>query len=131
MDRTPPPNIDPALLSRLAAELDGLQRQVGALSHTVAMVQRSVTPVAWQPPAGKVQPGQVQPGQVQRPPVAPAPPAPGPVPPGYPRPQQAYPGNTQWRPMPPAPPRQPWWEREGMVSRLLAVAGAAVTLIGV
>ena len=28
-------------------------------------------------------------------------------------------------------PKQPWWERDGIVSRLLAISGAAVTLIGV
>ncbi|MFI6171149.1 DUF2339 domain-containing protein [Nocardia sp. NPDC051052] len=39
---------------------------------------------------------------------------------------------------PPAPPRMgppvphtPWWQRDGVISRLLAVAGVAVTLIGV
>ncbi|MEV3959816.1 DUF2339 domain-containing protein [Nocardia sp. NPDC050193] len=31
----------------------------------------------------------------------------------------------------PATPRTPWWQREGVISRLLAVAGVAVTLIGV
>lgn len=32
----------------------------------------------------------------------------------------------------PAPePREPWWQRDGVISRLLAVAGAGVTLIGV
>lgn len=29
------------------------------------------------------------------------------------------------------PPSPPWWQREGLISRLLAVAGVAVTLIGV
>lgn len=29
------------------------------------------------------------------------------------------------------PPSPPWWQREGIISRLLAVAGVAVTLIGV
>ncbi len=36
---------------------------------------------------------------------------------------------------PPAPPRRepqvPWWQRDGVISRVLAVAGVAVTLIGV
>ncbi|WP_238846991.1 DUF2339 domain-containing protein [Nocardia arthritidis] len=37
------------------------------------------------------------------------------------------------RPMPPVrrEPRTPWWQRDGVISRLLAVAGVAVTLIGV
>ena len=32
-------------------------------------------------------------------------------------------------PLPPPPP--PWWQRDGVVSRVLAIAGVAVTLIGV
>ncbi|MEU0544128.1 DUF2339 domain-containing protein [Nocardia sp. NPDC005978] len=35
------------------------------------------------------------------------------------------------RRVPPRPVRTPWWQREGVVSRLLAVAGVGVTLIGV
>lgn len=31
----------------------------------------------------------------------------------------------------PRPPKTPWWQREGVISRVLAVAGVAVTLIGV
>lgn len=50
----------------------------------------------------------------------------GPVPPMLP------PGM---RPPPPRPgppvPHTPWWQRDGVISRLLAVAGVAVTLIGV
>lgn len=42
--------------------------------------------------------------------------------PSLPRQQQ------QWRPV---PARTPWWQREGVISRVLAVAGVAVTLIGV
>ncbi len=34
-------------------------------------------------------------------------------------------------PRPPAPPKEPWWQRDGVISRLLAVAGAGVTLVGV
>ncbi|MCE5287817.1 MAG: DUF2339 domain-containing protein [Nocardiaceae bacterium] len=117
-----PPHVDPALLARLAAELDGLQRQVGALSHTVALLQRSAQPVAWPAQPAQPMPPQMpaQPGQ----PIQPLPPVVRPTVPQY-APQQ------QWRPTPPRPPRQPWWEREGMVSRVLAVAGAGVTLIGV
>ncbi|WP_228827498.1 DUF2339 domain-containing protein [Nocardia beijingensis] len=56
----------------------------------------------------------------------------------------AWPPNT-WGPMPgavpprpPVPPRPaspvphtPWWQRDGVISRILALAGVAVTLIGV
>ncbi|MEV0356314.1 DUF2339 domain-containing protein [Nocardia sp. NPDC050697] len=61
-----------------------------------------------------------------------------PPPPG---PRQPVPPNAWPRPgvppygqlPPPRPPRTtpPWWQREGVVSRLLAVAGVAVTLTGV
>ncbi|MFI5716695.1 DUF2339 domain-containing protein [Nocardia sp. NPDC051750] len=45
-----------------------------------------------------------------------------------------YPGSVPPRPpgvRGPVPPRTPWWQREGVISRVLAVAGVAVTLIGV
>ncbi|MGW0182202.1 DUF2339 domain-containing protein [Nocardia sp. NPDC003345] len=42
------------------------------------------------------------------------------TPPGPPRP-----------PAPAGPPATPWWQREGVISRILAVAGVGVTLIGV
>ncbi|WP_051164509.1 DUF2339 domain-containing protein [Nocardia testacea] len=77
-------------------------------------------------------------------PVAAAPQRPWPVPPppphgGY---AGAYPSYRDRPPTPPpippghipagpAAPRTPWWQREGVISRLLAVAGVAVTLIGV
>ncbi|QII09154.1 DUF2339 domain-containing protein [Rhodococcoides fascians A25f] len=48
--------------------------------------------------------------------------APGPV---------AAPRGPVVAPRPPAPPREPWWQRDGVISRLLAVAGAGVTLVGV
>ncbi len=44
-------------------------------------------------------------------------------------------GTVPPRMRPPAPPRRepqvPWWQRDGVISRVLAVAGVAVTLIGV
>ncbi|MFI1461702.1 DUF2339 domain-containing protein [Nocardia carnea] len=55
-------------------------------------------------------------GQV--PPTGAAQPPRGPLPP-----RQGGPGSR--------PPSPPWWQREGIISRLLAVAGVAVTLIGV
>ncbi|WP_196249104.1 DUF2339 domain-containing protein [Rhodococcoides fascians] len=48
--------------------------------------------------------------------------APGPV---------AAPRGPVVAPRPPAPPKEPWWQRDGVISRLLAVAGAGVTLVGV
>lgn len=60
------------------------------------------------------------------PPSPVAPPVPGLVtpPPPAPAPQS-------WAPAEPLPPRTPWWQREGVVARLLAAVGAAITLIGV
>ncbi|GAB2522927.1 DUF2339 domain-containing protein [Nocardia heshunensis] len=65
-------------------------------------------------------------------------PSPGAVRPGWMAPSNR-PANHQ--PMPQLPPqrgrayarpvRSPWWQREGVISRVLAVAGVAVTLIGV
>lgn len=40
------------------------------------------------------------------------------------------PAGQAWRP-PQAPKRTPWWQQEGVISRVLAVAGVGVTLIGV
>ncbi len=47
---------------------------------------------------------------------------------GVQRPQYAGGG---WRPAPTPVRRAPWWQREGVISRVLAVAGVGVTLIGV
>lgn len=44
------------------------------------------------------------------------------------RPPAGPPGHS---PAGPPVPRTPWWQREGVISRVLAVAGVAVTLIGV
>ncbi|MFI2333693.1 DUF2339 domain-containing protein [Nocardia rhamnosiphila] len=77
-------------------------------------------------------------------PAATAPQPPWPVPPPHPHSRYAgaYPIYRNRPPVPtpvppgrgpagPAAPRTPWWQREGVISRLLAVAGVAVTLIGV
>ncbi|MEV0044647.1 DUF2339 domain-containing protein [Nocardia rhamnosiphila] len=77
-------------------------------------------------------------------PAATAPQPPWPVPPPHPHSRYAgaYPIYRNRPPVPPpvppvrgpagpAGPRTPWWQREGVISRLLAVAGVAVTLIGV
>ncbi|MFF0634188.1 DUF2339 domain-containing protein [Nocardia sp. NPDC004151] len=66
-------------------------------------------------------------------------PVPGPV--GAAGPGWAGPGAQPLSPMPGLPQqrrvvagrpvREPWWQREGVISRVLAVAGVAVTLIGV
>lgn len=97
-------------------------------------------PWAW--PAGTGAPAATAPQQ----PIAPAerpatPTAPfATAPPAAPVPSGSHPssgaGAASSPPSPPVPsapppPRTPWWQREGIVSRLLAVVGTGVTLIGV
>ncbi|MFE9579324.1 DUF2339 domain-containing protein [Nocardia sp. NPDC006044] len=64
-------------------------------------------------------------------PHGPVPPMGMPVPPmGMPMPQPGMRPPVPPRRKPPVP-HTPWWQRDGVISRLLAVAGVAVTLIGV
>ncbi|MGB3354296.1 MAG: DUF2339 domain-containing protein [Mycobacterium sp.] len=102
-----------AVISRLAADFAGISHQLARVSNDLAALDRIL--------AG-------------RPPM-PAPPQSGywPQPPQPPRPPQAYqpPPPPPFRPPQPvvAPPKR---ERsEGWIGKLLAVAGVAVTLIGV
>nr|WP_234390624.1 DUF2339 domain-containing protein [Nocardia suismassiliense] len=58
----------------------------------------------------------------------------GPMPPRGPVSPMGAPMPPGMRPPPrsgPRAPHMPWWQRDGVISRLLAVAGVAVTLIGV
>ncbi|WP_068144533.1 DUF2339 domain-containing protein [Rhodococcoides corynebacterioides] len=103
---------DPRAVQALAGEVALLHQRLGRVAHDLARLAPS-------PPPQPV------------PPVQPAVPGP-PVPPVRPQPA----GPPQYRP--PTPPRSappaptvPWWQRDGVVSRLLAIAGAAVTLVGV
>ena len=100
---------DPRAVQALAGEVALLHQRLGRVAHDLARLAPS-------PPPQPV------------PPVRPA----VPVPPVRPHPA----GPPQYRP--PTPPRSappaptvPWWQRDGVVSRLLAIAGAAVTLVGV
>ncbi|MBY6349479.1 DUF2339 domain-containing protein [Rhodococcoides corynebacterioides] len=100
---------DPRAVQALAGEVALLHQRLGRVAHDLARLSPS-------PPPQPV------------PPVQPA----VPVPPVRPHPA----GPPQYRP--PTPPRSappaptvPWWQRDGVVSRLLAIAGAAVTLVGV
>ncbi|MDO3649388.1 DUF2339 domain-containing protein [Nocardia mangyaensis] len=80
------------------------------------------------------QPGWGPPGVQGRPGYGGWPGAPyGPARPGGPR-GPVGPGQRAGWVAPPVPPREPttpWWQREGVISRVLAVAGVGVTLIGV
>jgi hypothetical protein len=133
-------------MQRMYAVGNGLARLRAQLDHEAAMAARGAIPpqgagVAPRP-TGTGTPGPAGPA-TSAPPAAPPPAAPpgpawpgaalpGPVPPGPP----AYAPAPAGLPIPPspsgaAPARPPWYRREGMVTRALAIAGAVVTLIGV
>ena len=125
---TPPtPSVDPNLVQRLSNEIVALSRQLGQVGADLETLRAQL--VAQPRPVVHPQPVPPQPqvGWVPRPPVAPAPPPPNPYSYSNPSPPQPFPQ----RPGIVAPKREPWWEREGVVSRLLAFAGAGVTLVGV
>lgn len=108
--------VDPRLVTALSAECDSIGRQLRHMGQNLSILQTQLASATATPPM----------------PVVPAPAAPVPQVPQMPpmRPQQSVPA---WQPptYPVAAPRQPWWQRDGVISRLLAAAGVAVTLIGV
>ncbi|MEV6139881.1 DUF2339 domain-containing protein [Nocardia sp. NPDC051990] len=143
-------------MGALGRDLDLLQAQIAADSVAASAVSKERTGfsagAAVVPAAGAVPSIPVPAGRIPAPPVGPsgwAPPVPGygaagrsawaamPGTPGFgprsPRGGTAAPGVP---PRPPvrggaAAPKTPWWQQEGMISRVLAVAGVGVTLIGV
>ena len=108
--------VDPRLVTALSAECDSIGRQLRHMGQNLSILQTQLSSATATPPM----------------PVVPAPASPAPQVPQVPpmRPQQSVPA---WQPptYPVAAPRQPWWQRDGVISRLLAAAGVAVTLIGV
>ncbi|WP_200936676.1 DUF2339 domain-containing protein [Rhodococcus sp. Leaf278] len=135
--------LDPQLVARLSSRFDSLgdhMRQVAVDLQTLqsqlgaarpAPAAPAPSPASYAPP---LVPHQLPPqnygqplyrtmGQPAGQPIGRTQPtAPGPV---------APPRGPVVAPRPPAPPRAPWWQRDGVISRLLAVAGAGVTLVGV
>ncbi|MGW5145389.1 DUF2339 domain-containing protein [Rhodococcus koreensis] len=114
------PSVDPRLVAQLSGDFSALGQQMRHVGENLAVLQAQLASV----PRPQPQPQPV-PQPMYRPPVAQAAPAPPPPAPAVP-----------YRPAPvPAPRprvvREPWWQRDGMISRVLAVAGVAVTLIGV
>lgn len=115
-----PHSIDPRLVAQLSTDFTALGQQLGEVGRGLSALRLQLETV----PAQPVQ--QFQP-PVYQPPLQPQyRPQPMPVP-NMPPPHQPPPIAAR-----PAPePREPWWQRDGVISRLLAVAGAGVTLIGV
>ncbi|SNT03409.1 DUF2339 domain-containing protein [Rhodococcoides kyotonense] len=116
--------VDPQLVARLSGQFltlgEHLRQVSGDLNalHTQLVVQ----------PAQQV-PARPQPMPQPVPQARPTPqPQPVPQPQFQPRPSPSVAAYTS-RPTP--SPKEPWWQRDGVISRLLAVAGAGVTLIGV
>ncbi|WP_066911663.1 DUF2339 domain-containing protein [Millisia brevis] len=148
------PGIDPRLVAALVADvaalrgqLDRVSRGLSALQNTLAASSPAPGAALAQAPVGHLPPA--QPGPLPQAPglplpqanAVPMPPAAAvPVPQAGPMPQMpagpAHPGPVHPGPAPmaspplPTAPKQPWWQRDGVVSRILAVAGGVVTLIG-
>ncbi|WP_201467746.1 DUF2339 domain-containing protein [Janibacter melonis] len=122
---------------RVALERDAGAEGVSAPPPVVAPVPSS-GPVTTTAPAGPVPAPQATPaGAVPAPPQAPEPVRVGaPVAPAAAAPAAPPRGPVTAPPAPPASPfapapLEPWWQRDGVVARLLAVVGAGITLIGV
>lgn len=129
------------------------------LARLRAQVAREASPAVWTPvsdtasgatpdagastePEEDTQPTPVAAGTSPQPHtghVAPPPLPPttyGEVPSSYGEMPSMAPPAPQQPPVPPAPPTsttptEPWWQREGVVAKVLAVVGAGITLIGV
>lgn len=116
MSTPTPPGLDPRLVAQLSGECYALEQHLLAVGAHVAHLRAQLDRLA----------------------VTPAPaPAPAPVPVPAPAPSVSRTPPPPPRPVPPVVPpppasaREPWWQRDGVISRVLAVAGVAVTLIGV
>lgn len=121
-----------AVISRLSHEFEALSRQMSRVSGELSQLDRLISgstpphPVApywqpyWQPWPPQAPPPQAPPSQ--------APPSQAPPPPVR---TTATPAPPSAPPRVPSPPRKPNTTESGWIGKLLAVAGVAVTLIGV
>ncbi|MGC0365872.1 putative membrane protein [Rhodococcus sp. 27YEA15] len=118
-----PSTVDPRLVTALSAECESIGRQLHHMGRNLSILQMQLASNVAAPPvvASNAAPHQT------------APPAPV-----YVQPTQFEPARpVPLRPARPAPPphlatdRLPWFQRDGVISRLLAIAGVAVTLTGV
>ncbi|SEL83886.1 DUF2339 domain-containing protein [Rhodococcus maanshanensis] len=130
------PQIDPQLVARLSGEFDALGLHMRGVAADLTRLRSqleipsplSAPQAPAQPQAYLPQPQAYLPQPQVHQPMAPTPPASQVIPAVPPQPAPWPPVRAQ---APRREPREPWWQRDGMVSRVLAVAGAAVTLIGV
>lgn len=104
------------------------------LARLRSQLTREDSPAAWTPLSHTAAQPAAAPGHTSAA-AAPEPPRPGHVTPP-PTPATAHQPSMvpPAPPHPPAqasPPSQPWWQREGVVPKVLAVVGAGITLIGV
>ena len=133
--------LDPQLVARLSSRFDSLGDHMRQVAVDLQTLQSQLDPAAAPAPTRQAS---VPAAPAVPPPVAPPhmPPQPYGQPFGHtvrqqmvrPQPAMNYPAPPRGpvvAPRPPAPPREPWWQRDGVISRLLAVAGAGVTLVGV
>ncbi|MGB7363536.1 MAG: DUF2339 domain-containing protein, partial [Rhodococcus sp. (in: high G+C Gram-positive bacteria)] len=97
-------DIDPRLVHVLSGEVASLQQHLLRVGHDLDILRSQLLSSQKPVPARMPLPAQL-----------PVPLGPSPQGPPLPRPE----------------PTPPWWQRDGVVSRLLAAAGAAVTVIGV
>lgn len=95
--------VDPRLVAHLAGQLDWLGRQMDDAGKNLEVLRGQLA--------------SAQQGTRPASTYVPQTPLPAPAAP-FPDPE-------------PAAPRVPWWQRDGVISRILAVAGVAVTLVGV
>ncbi|NMN95686.1 DUF2339 domain-containing protein [Antrihabitans stalactiti] len=117
---SPRPHIvDPQLVARLSDEFTALGRQLGSVGQDLAALRTQLDAAA----RPQYAPPQYVPPRPQQMPRY--------TPPQYIPPQRPPAPQQTWTPQPRVAPRTPWWQRDGVISRLLAVAGAGVTLIGV
>ena len=118
------PAVDPRLVTALSDECESIGRQLRHMGQNLSILQTQLTTM--RPAAPAAAPVQV-PAYVPQPAPQHVAPQPQYLRPPSP-PQQP---SVPWQPSPPKQPSVPWWQRDGVISRLLAIAGVAVTLIGV
>lgn len=107
-----------------------VQHQARTLPAPVWQAPRAQTPSQGPVPQGPAAPRPVRPSSGPQPlPGWVSGPGSAPPPAGFPPPAAGFPPPPAGFPPPPA--REPWWRREGAVNKVVAVAGSALTLLGV